>query len=246
MASETPTIEPSDISPVSDRRRDEDLLSRLRDERDRRPRAARRARRAEAGPPPHPLRLPGRRLRPRPALSQVGQDRRRRDGQLPSARRQRDLRRARPDDPGLVDAGAADRRPGQFRLDGPRSAGLDALHRGAARQGGDDPARGSRQGHGRFHPQLRRLARGAAGAPRALPEPAGQRRRRHRGRHGDQHPAAQSRRGDRRLQGLYRQSGDHHRAADRDRPRPRFPDRAASSSASTAPAAPIIPAAARS
>ena len=29
----------------------------------------------------------------------------------------------------------------------------------------------------------------------ALPEPAGQRRRRHRRRHGDQHPAAQSRRG---------------------------------------------------
>ena len=59
--------------------------------------------------------------------------------------------------------------------------------------------------------------------PGALPQPAGQRRRRHRGRHGDQHPAAQSRRGDRRLQSLYRRSGDHHRAADRDRPGPDFP-----------------------
>ena len=43
--------------------------------------------------------------------------------------------RARPAGPGLGDAGAADRRPGQFRIDGSRSAGVDALHRGAARQG---------------------------------------------------------------------------------------------------------------
>ena len=106
----------------------------------------------------------------RPALPQVGQDRRRRDGQLPPARRLRDLRRARPDGPGLVDAGAADRRPGQFRLDGPRSAGLDALHRGAARQGRDDPARRSRQGHGRLHPQLRRRrARSRRSCRRASP-----------------------------------------------------------------------------
>ena len=101
-------------------------------------------------------RLPGRRLRRRPALSQVGHDRRRRDGQISPARRQRDLRRARPDDPGLVDARAADRRPGQFRLDGPRSAGGDALHRGAARPGRQLPARRPRQGHGRLPAQLRR------------------------------------------------------------------------------------------
>ena len=123
LASEPPTIEPSDISPVSivDEMKTSYLdyaMSVIVA-----PGAARRARRPEAGPPPHPLRLPGRRLRRRPALSQVGQDRRRRDGQLPPARRQRDLRRARADDPGLVDARAADRRPGQFRLDGPRSAG---------------------------------------------------------------------------------------------------------------------------
>ena len=36
---------------------------------------------------------------------------------------------------------------------------------------------------------------GAEGPAGALSQPAGQRRRRHRGRHGDQHPAAQSRRG---------------------------------------------------
>ena len=50
---------------------------------------------------------------------------------------------------------------------------------------------------------------------------------RDRGRHGDQHPAAQSRRGDRRLQSLYGRSRDHHRAADGDHPGPGFPDRAA-------------------
>ena len=72
----------------------------------------------------------------------------------------------------------------------------------------------------------------AAGPARALPQPAGQRRRRHRGRHGDQHPAAQSRRSHRRLPRLYRQWRDHRRRADGDRPRPRFPDRRASSSAS--------------
>ena len=41
-----------------------------------------------------------------------------------------------------------------------------------------------------FTAQLRRLRKRAAGPPRALPQPAGQRRRRYRGRHGDQHPAA--------------------------------------------------------
>ena len=41
-----------------------------------------------------------------------------------------------------------------------------------------------------FHAQLRRFGARAAGPPCALPQPAGQRRRRHRGRHGDQHPAA--------------------------------------------------------
>jgi DNA gyrase subunit A len=40
-----------------------------------------------------------------------------------------------------------------------------------------------------------------------LPQPLGQRRRRHRGRHGDKHPAAQSRRSRRCLRGADRRSG---------------------------------------
>ena len=45
-----------------------------------------------------------------------------------------------------------------------------------------------------FQPNYDAQRARAAGPARPLPQPAGQRRRRHRGRHGDQHPAAQSRR----------------------------------------------------
>ena len=58
-----------------------------------------------------------------------------------------------------------------------------------------------------FQAELRRQRARAGGPAGALPEPAGQRRRRHRRRHGDQHPAAQSRRGDRRLRRADRRSG---------------------------------------
>ena len=60
-----------------------------------------------------------------------------------------------------------------------------------------------------FQPNYDASRARAAGPAGALPQPAGQRRRRHRGRHGDQHPAAQSRRSARRLPRLYRRSGDH-------------------------------------
>ncbi len=69
---------------------------------------------------------------------------------------------------------------------------------------------------------IRARAGGAAGA---LSQSAGQRLRRHRRRHGDQHPAAQSGRSDRRLPGLYRRSFDHPGRADRDRAGPGFSDR---------------------
>ena len=149
------------------------------------------------------------------ALSQVRQDRRRRDGQLSPARRQLDLRGAGAHGAGLVDARAAGRRPGQFRIDGSRRSGIDALHRSAAGEGRQQPARRSRQGYRRFRRQLRRIAPGADRPAGALPQPAGQRRGRHRGRHGDQHSAAQPGRSDRRLPGLYREPADRARRADR-------------------------------
>ena len=61
--------------------------------------------------------------------------------------------------------------------------------------------------------------------PARYPESAGQRRRRHRRRHGDQYSAAQSRRSDRRLHGADRRSGDLDRRSDRDRAGAGFPDR---------------------
>ena len=70
----------------------------------------------------------------RPALRQVRAHRRRGDGQLPPARRRVDLRHARADGAGLLDALHARRRPGQLRLDRRRPAGGHALHRGAARR----------------------------------------------------------------------------------------------------------------
>ena len=56
----------------------------------------------------------------------------------------------------------------------------------------------SRQGDRRLRPQLRRDHRRADRPADDVPEPAGQRLVRHRRRHGDQHPAAQHARGDRR------------------------------------------------
>ena len=54
-----------------------------------------------------------------------------------------------------------------------------------------------RQGNRRFRPQLRRQGNGADGAADAHTQPADQRFVRHRGRHGDQHSAAQPGRGGR-------------------------------------------------
>ena len=113
------------------RRGDAALLPRLRHERDRGARAARCARRAEAGATAHPLRDEGRRLRFDAALPQVRAHRRRRDGQVSPARRHGDLRRHGAHGAGLLHAPAADLGAGQFRLDGWRSAGGHALHRGA-------------------------------------------------------------------------------------------------------------------
>ena len=62
-----------------------------------------------------------------------------------------------------------------------------------------------RQGDRRLRPELRRDRRRADGAAGGVPEPAGQRLVGHRRRHGDQHPAAQPARGDRRRQAARRE-----------------------------------------
>ncbi len=124
-----------------------------------------------------------------------------------------DLRRHGAHGAGFLDAPAADRRAGQFRLDGRRSAGGHALHRGAP--GARRPRRCSptstrtRSTSSRTTTSASRSRRSC----RRASQPAGQRRRRHRRRHGDQHPAAQSRRADRRLLRADRQSRAHHRSS---------------------------------
>jgi hypothetical protein len=129
-----------------DRGRDALVLPRLRDVGDRRPGPARRPGRAQAGAPPDPV-LDGRdRPAPGPAVPQVRVRRRRRDEEVPPARRLGDLRRAGPDGPGLLDPLRADRRARQLRLGRRRPRGGDALHRVAPVPARDGAAARHRRG----------------------------------------------------------------------------------------------------
>ena len=76
-----------------------------------------------------------------------------------------------------------------------------------------------------FVAELRRVGNRAGGAAGALPEPAGQRLRGHRGGHGHQHSAAQPGRNHQRLPGGARQAGGDAGGADAARAGPGFPDR---------------------
>ena len=94
-----------------------------------RPRPARRARRAEAGPAPHPLHDVAAEPDRRRQAPQVRQGRRRRDGQLPPARRRRALRDAGAHGAALLAPLSAGRRLGQLRLARRRQRRRHALHR---------------------------------------------------------------------------------------------------------------------
>ncbi len=69
--------------------------------------------------------------------------------------------------------------------------GRHAVHRSPPVADRGDAARRPQARHGRLRPDLRRAAHRADRAPREIPEPAGQRRRRHRRRHGHVDSAAQ-------------------------------------------------------
>src|SRR6185437_567946 len=86
------------------RGRDPAVLPRLRDVGHRGPGAARGPRRSEAGPPPDPLVDARAGPASGPPPPQVGERGRRRDEQVPPARRRADLRRPGPDGPGLLAA----------------------------------------------------------------------------------------------------------------------------------------------
>ena len=160
-----------------------------------------------------------------PRLRQVRAHRRRGDGQVPPARRLGDLRHARAARAGLLDAQPARRRPGQLRLGRRRPRRRDAVHRGAARAARARDAARPRRRHRRLHPELRRQRPRAGRAAGALPEPARQRLVGHRRRHGDEHPAAQPARDDRRDDRLHRRSGHRRRRTDAAHQGPGLPDR---------------------
>ena len=103
--------------------------------------------------------------------------------------------------------------PRQLRLRGRRPPGRLPVHRGAPVQNLRRDAARHRQGHrGLATRTLTRRRREPRVLPVALPEPARQRLGRHRRRHGDEHPAAQPRRGHKRLRLRARQPGRHARA----------------------------------
>ena len=137
-------------------------------------------------------------LVPGPPVQEVRDGRRRRARQVPPARRQRvydalvrmvqDFSLRYP----LVDG------QGNFgSVDGDSGGGVP-LHRGAAHADRDGDAGRHRQEHRRLRAELRRPAPGADGPAGGHPEPPRQRLVGHRGRHGDEHPAAQPARGRRR------------------------------------------------
>ena len=125
--------------------------------------------------------------------------RRRRDRQVPPARRPVGLRHHRAHGAALLAAPHAGRRPGQLRLGRRRQRRGDALHRNPPGQDRPRDAGRYRQGNRRLRPELRRQRERAAGPADAAAQSAGQRLGRHRGRHGDEHSAAQPERGRRRL-----------------------------------------------
>ena len=120
----------------------------------------------------------------------------------------------------------ADRRPGQLRLGRRRQRRRPCATRsaGSTRIASELLADIDKETVD-FVPELRRQGAGADGPADAAPEPAGQRLLRHRGRHGDQHPAAQPRRGGRRVPRAAREPRHRHRRADQAHAGAGFPDR---------------------
>ena len=188
------------------------------------PRPARRPRRPQAGAPPDPLGHGAAGLPARPPDHEVRPRHRRRDGQVPPARRQ-----ARSTTPSCAWASpspcatrsstptATSARPTSARR--PRATPSAACARSPCSMLADidentvdfsDNYSGERG------------ARRAAGP---LPQPAGQRQPGHRGRHGHQHPAPQPGRGHRRHHPPDRPPRGHARRPDAVRQGPRLPDR---------------------
>ncbi len=191
--------------PAQHRRRAERQLPHLRDERHHQPRPAGRARRPQAVAAPHPRGDERPAPRPQRRPGQVRQDLRRHQRQLPPARRGQRLPHPGPHGPGVEPPLRPHRQAGQLRLHRGAAASRDALHRGSLISGGRGDAHGPRPRDRGHDPQLRRPTPGADRPAEQVPQPAGQRLRRHRRRHGHRHPAAQPARGLRRRRAAHRQ-----------------------------------------
>ena len=114
-------------------------------------------------------------------LQEVRHRRRRGDGQVPPARRRADLRRHGAHGAGLVHALPAGRRPGQLRQRRRRPAGRHALHRGAARRHRRRSCwPTSTRTRSTSGPTTTAREQEPIVLPARLPEPAAQRRGRHR------------------------------------------------------------------
>ena len=165
----------------------------LRVERHHLARASRCARRPQARAAPHPLLdVP----EPAPhggfAAAEIGGDRRRRARQVSPARRRRRLRGDGAHGAGVLASLPAGAGRGQLRLARRRWRGGDALHRGAPDRPLRRDARRPRARHRPLPRQLRFHARRADRAAERDSAAPDERLDRHRRRHGDQHPAAQS------------------------------------------------------
>ena len=155
------------------------------------PGAAGRARRPQARASPVAVCDAAAQARSGVGLQEVRPRRRRCDRQVPSARRSVRVRRDGAPRPGLRPALPADRGPGQLRQHRRRQRRRLPLHRGPPHRRGDGAARRHPRGHRRLPRDVQWRGRGAGGSAGRLPEPARQRRVRHRGRHGHLDPAAQ-------------------------------------------------------
>ncbi len=133
-------------------------------------------------------------LRAQQEVHQVRQGGRPGDGRLPSPRRLGHLRHAGAHGAAVFAALSAGGRAGKLRFGRRRSAGGHALHRVPHGAHCRRAAGRHRDGDGGLHAQLRRVHLRADRAAHAHSQSDRERFERHRGRHGDQHSAAQSHR----------------------------------------------------
>ncbi len=207
------------------RSRNAAFLPRLRNERDRRARPSGRSRRLETRASPGPVCDARGEHRLEPTVREMCARCRRCARQIPSARRQCNVRSTCPDGPGILAALPVDRWPGQFRVGGWRLGCGVSVHRVPAAKDRFRAPGGYRQGNGRFRPELRRQGVGAGRLAVAAAQPAHQRVVRHCRGHGDQHSAAQPDGNDFGLPRAACEPGHHDRRIDGDHSRSRFSDR---------------------